>query len=199
MEHDALVKCASFIRSSVELRETFAFSSPVEVLTATKTHYYGSMLWDLNGDGANKMFNFWTTAVKLAWCSYLVQEVLACGLPSAKVEILSRYGNFFRSLRQSPSLEVAALLFMAARDIRSTTGSNLKLFEEKSGLNPWMLGSDRLKESLVSDSLTLVPEQDLWRISYLKKLLESRQQLYYGGRKDLVEEINPLIDRLCIN
>lgn len=82
MEHDAHVKRAIFIDKSVEIRESLSFASPVEILSAIKVYccsFYGSMLWDLGGDGASQVFNSWTTGVKLTWNvprgtrSYLVQ------------------------------------------------------------------------------------------------------------------------------
>ena len=57
MEMDARVKRAKFIADSVEVRESFSFASPVEVLRATKVYcsaMYGSMLWSMEiqwGDG----------------------------------------------------------------------------------------------------------------------------------------------------
>ena len=47
MDHNAKVKHAEYIDKSVEIRETFGFASPVEVLQALKTYcssFYGSML-----------------------------------------------------------------------------------------------------------------------------------------------------------
>ena len=154
MEYDAGVKKAIFIRQSVDVRQTFHFASPVEIISALKVYcssFYGCMLWDLCGEGANQIFNAWTTAVKLAWDvpratrTYLVQQVLSVGVNSAKVEILARFANFFRGLRKSPSAEVAVMANIVGRDIRSTTGSNMKLLEEASGLNPWVYDSSRLK------------------------------------------------------
>ena len=112
MDYDAVVKRATFIQQSVEIRETFGFASPVEILTALKIYcssFYGCMLWELGGDKAAQVFNAWTTAVKLTWRvprgtrTYLVQQVLAPGLSSARADILARYGGFFRGLRKSPS------------------------------------------------------------------------------------------------
>jgi hypothetical protein len=60
MEQDAKVKRATFISRSVEIRETFKFASPVEVLHAMKVYcssFYGCMLWDLAGEGATQVFN----------------------------------------------------------------------------------------------------------------------------------------------
>ena len=51
--------------------------------------------------GASQVFNSWNTAIKLAWLTprptrtYLVQQVLSVGQTSTKVNILSRYRNFF--------------------------------------------------------------------------------------------------------
>ena len=127
MDYDAVIKRATFINQSVEIRETFKFASPVEILSALKVYcssFYGCMLWDLSGEKASQVFNAWTTAVKLTWdvpCatrSYLVQQVLAPGLTSAKTDILARYGGFFRSLRKSPSVEVAVMANLAGNDIR---------------------------------------------------------------------------------
>ena len=88
MEHDAKVARARFIDQTVEVRQSFSFASPVEVLHAMQVYcssYYGSLLWDFQGYGASQFFNAWTTATKLTWgCpratrTYLVWQVLACG------------------------------------------------------------------------------------------------------------------------
>ena len=48
------------------------------------------MLWDLGSEKASQVYSAWDTAVKLAW---------SCGMPSAKTDILGRYGKFCRGLR----------------------------------------------------------------------------------------------------
>ena len=125
------------------MRQTFFFASPAEVLRALQVYcssHYGAMLWDLQGDGASQYINSWTTAIKLAWnCpratrSYLVQDVLACGYTSAKADILARYGKFFKGLRTSPCWEVTVLANLVARDVRSSTGRNIKYVGESSGI-----------------------------------------------------------------
>ena len=55
---------------SFDIRETFSFASPVEVLRAVKVFagdLHGGNLWQLRGDMANQVFNAWTTCIKLAW------------------------------------------------------------------------------------------------------------------------------------
>ena len=208
MEHDSLVKRAVFIRNSTEVREAFGFASPVEVLSALKVYcssFYGCMLWDLGGEGARQVFNSWTTAVKLAWevprgtRTYLVQRVLSSGIVSARCDILARYGNFYRSLRKSPSYEVSVMANLAGRDLRSSTGRNLKLLEEYTGINPWVFGSARLKEELLKWEMVETPDQDRWRVDYLFKLLGQRQVSHYNGDEDEEKRIAVLIDSLCVN
>ena len=208
MDHDAVVKRATFIKQSVEIRETFGFASPVEILTALKVYcssFYGSMLWDLSGDKAGHVFNAWTTAVKLAWRvprgtrSYLVQQVLAPGLSSARADILARYGGFFRGLRKSPSLEVAVMANLAGRDLRTTTGKNLLYLQETSGLDPWVFGSSRLKHEILKNEAVEPHPMDQWRVKYLRDLIEKRQVLYYMGEKEWAESVDMLVHSLCIN
>ena len=208
MEHDASVKKAIFISQSVDVRQTFHFASPVEVISALKVYcssFYGCMLWDLGGDGAAQIYNAWSTAVKLSWHvpratrTYLVQKVLSSGITSAKVDILARYANFFRGLRKSPSPEVAVMANIAGRDIRSTTGRNMKLLEEASGMDPWIFDSSRLKVELAIRETVEVPEQDRWRVKYLDKLMKEKQENHYMGEVEQVKKLSDLIDSLCIN
>ena len=70
MEQDAAVKRATFIRSSVEIREVFKFAAPAEVLKSLKIYsnsFYGSCLWDLGGEKAKQVFTAWDYTVKLVW------------------------------------------------------------------------------------------------------------------------------------
>ena len=70
MEQDAVIKRAKFINSSVEIREVFKFAAPAEVVKSLKIHsnsFYGSCLWNLDGDKAKQVYTAWNTSVKLAW------------------------------------------------------------------------------------------------------------------------------------
>ena len=140
-----------------------------------------------------------TWKVPRATRTYLVQKVLNSGITSARVDILARYSSFFRSLRKSPSYEVTVMANLAGRDLRSTTGRNLKLLEESSGLNPLEFGSARLKEELVKMEMVQTPDQDRWRVDYLSKLLGQRQVSHYNGDEDEEKRLADIIDSLCVN
>ena len=205
MDYDIRVKRAEFMSKSTEIRETFYFASPVEVLRAVKVFagdFYGANLWQLSGSMADQVFHAWNTCIKLAWQvprgthTYFLERLLDCGISHVRHDILARYVTFFKSLRNSPSVEVSILAHIVARDARTTTGSNLQLIRELCGLDPWSCSSGKVKEVL-GNRLVQVPTQDFWRLSYLGKLLEQRGESYYqmGDTSELTE----LIDSICVN
>ena len=112
---------------------------------------------------------------------------------------MARYAGFFRSLVNSPSYEVSVMAGLAGRDIRSTTGSNMRLLGDMTGLVAEKFGSARLKEELMKKELVEVPPTDQWRVRYLSSLLEQRQRHHYSGNKGAEEEMTALIDSLCVN
>ena len=208
MEYDAEIKKSIFINQSVEIRETFYFASPNEVISALKVYcssFYGCMQWNLGGAKALQVFNAWNTAVRLIWRvpratrTFLLQNVLVPGLTSARSDILSRYAGFARGLKTSASQEVCVMFNLVRRDIRSTTGNNLAIVEAASGLDPFSYGSRRLKEEISKKEIVPIPGMDRWRLPYLTNLLEQRQMLSYFGRTDEANEISKLIDSLCVN
>ena len=83
------------------------------------------------------------------------------------------YSGFFKSLRTSTSI--------VSRDIQTTTGRNIRLVEESSGLAAWNTSSGKLKEA----------------IGNLNKLLGHKQEQSYLGID--TEDISGLINSLCIN
>ena len=129
----------------------------------------------------------------------MVQQVLGAGLTSVKVDILARFAGFFAGLRKSPCYEVRVLANLPGRDIRTTTGRNLNLLRELSGLDPWVYCGARIKEELVKVEEVEVADADQWRLSYLRKLLEQRQILHYERHKAGEESMSELINSLCIN
>ena len=126
--------------------------------------------------------NAWKTGVKLVLgvhrrCrTYLVQQVLAPGVPSLQVNLLLRFRGFFRSLLTSPSPEVQVAALLAARDRRSSVGSNLALLAEETGLDPWICSWAHLRAGLLQAEVVPIPVEDLWRIPYVWRLLEERLQ-----------------------
>ena len=60
----------TFIRTTIEVREQLSFALPRQIMQAIQllcTDAYGSMLWDLSSDEAEKYFKCWNTCVKLTY------------------------------------------------------------------------------------------------------------------------------------
>ena len=75
---------------------------------------------------------------------------------------------------------------LVSRDIRTTTGSNLKLLEEAVG-------------HCSSMEMVDVVEADKWRIPLLDKLLCQWQEWSYLGEEAEMTRTSNLIHSLCIN
>ena len=112
---------------------------------------------------------------------------------------MARYSKFFQGLRSSPSLEVVTLVNLVSRDIRSCTGSNIRFITEQSGKDPWVESSSIIRSGLREKEAVHVQDQDKWRVSYLGLLLAQRQSWKYMGAEDEEEEVQNLVDSLCIN
>jgi hypothetical protein len=207
MDHDAVIKRAQFIEKSVEVRTMFEWASPTEVLQALKTYcssFYGAMLWDLGGTCASHVYTAWDLAVKLAWgCprgtrTFLLQQVLSCGMTSARTDILGRYGKFFSGLRTSVSMEVRVLSNLVSRDMQSTTAKNLMFVTQASSCDPWEASPYKLREGLIGSELVAVERQDGWRIEYLISLLKQYQDARHLVFDEKMENLQALIDSLAI-
>ena len=146
MELDAKIKRADFIDKTVNIRETFSFALPAQVIQAIDKYcgdHYGGMLWSFDGQGAGQYFRCWHRCIKLIWdvplpChNYFVDNLLALGFLPTRYKFLSRYVRFFQRLLKSSSPEVALLANIAGRDKSSTSGRNLSQIGSETGLNPW--------------------------------------------------------------
>ena len=157
------------------------------------------------GEAADQYFNSWSTAVKLAWeCprgtrTYLLQQVLACGGSSAKLDIMARYTRFFQGLHRNSSREVSVLANLIARDLRSVTGRNLNLINEMSRCNVRSDSLAKVKAALLETEIVDIADEDKWRVIYLNKLLNQRQEWHYLGEEHEKEQVQKLIDSLCVN
>ena len=130
---------------TVRTREFFGFAHPIEIINATDKYccsHYGSNLWGLRSDAAEMLYSSWRTNVKLSWniprnChSYFINALLAPHTVSPKISLMYRFHKFFHSLLISPSSEVQFLARLAARDLRTNTGSNLAYLRDETGLDP---------------------------------------------------------------
>ena len=139
---DMRCKSGAIISKSKVIRDSFDFAPPNQILQAVRTYcfdLYGAMTWSLYSEKAKQVFNTWSTCVKLAWGvprgthTYLVDNLLSSGIPSMRSSVLARYCRFVNSARTSQIMEVRIGANIAAADVRSPAGKNLKNIGRKQG------------------------------------------------------------------
>ena len=203
MEEDMRCKRGAFISKSTEVRESFDFAQPNQILQAVRTYcfdMYGAMTWSLYSDKAKQVFNTWSTCVKLAWGvprgthTYLVDNLLCSGIPSIRSSVLARYCKFVNSARTSPSLEVRVVANISAADVRSPTGRNLRNMEKEAGMSLTEENMWKMRRVLL-ELRSPVPSQDRWRLGCLRKFLTEKYRLLAQDQD--TEAVELLIDSLC--
>ena len=208
MSQDCVEKRAAFIDSSVKVKESFHFAHPMEKISAVQkynTSFYDSSLWRLRSQEVEGIYASWRTHIKLSWdlprnChSFFIPHVLAPHVWSVKTSVLSKFHNFFLGLLNCDAYEVSVMARLAARDIRSNLGSNVRLLQEETGLDPWVTTPQEMKSKLRELSIPEIPEEDQWRIGYLTKLLNAKQQAYFEYNKEEEQYISNLIASLVVN
>ena len=125
MTHDARIRRAEYIDRTTDIRNTFNFADPVQVLSAVDKYcgdHYGTMLYNLYDDTSGLYFRCWGTCVKLCWNvprsthRYFVSHLLGQGFVSTRTKLLARYVKFFRGLIRSKIPEVVTVANMVSRD-----------------------------------------------------------------------------------
>ena len=126
-----------------------------------------------------------------------IHQVLSCGYTTARTDILTRFIKFFQGLLVAPSHEVRTVAMLVARDLRTTTAKNLNLVRRETDMDPWRVNPSDIKLQLCMKELVCVAPEDEWRVAYLAKLLEHRQELKYNAMED--SQTDNLIQSLCDN
>ena len=202
MDHDCKCKRARFIDSSTSIRETFKFAKKEQLLNAVQIYcsdYYGSMLWNLYGEEAAKFFRCWNTCTKLCWDLprstpvYFVDNLLSCGIPSIRQQVLTRYVKFYRSLRSSPSKEVSVVARIVGSDASTNTGRNILNITLETQLNPRTSPMSQFYDVL-HRPMDLPPGFS-WRINLLQKYVKIRESQQLAC--DDTTYIDTLIESLC--
>ena len=198
---DCRIKRASFIENSVQLRETFKFAYPAQVLKAIQINccdFYGSMLWNLFDKNSQQLYNSWNTCVKLVWeiprnTHTLFVKPLACSLPSIRVQILGRYTKFYNSLLTSKSKEVAVVSRLVGRNAQTVTGLNLLNIRKET--NQTQYSNARQVRKALYDMYFDTQSDDEWKTVLLFKYLRLRNEL--RSKMEETSYIDDLINSLC--
>ena len=107
---------------------------------------------------------------------------------TVKKDIIGRFLGFYKGPLASPSTEVNIIARLVVKDSMTTNAKNLRLVErETGGLG---LGSSihAVKKEL-QQKATVAHDRDIWRIPYLRKLLEQRDRLVCNGEGEESDEL----------
>ena len=135
--------------------------------------------------------------MKLTWgCprqtkTFLLQNVLSREISSARTDILGRYPKFFLSLKRSACYEVRILANWTARDIRTTTGKNLKAVRVASGLDPEWSSFSEVRSAIARREMVEVHAEDMWKL--LGRVHETKHMAMLEEQKELQELIDSLV------
>ena len=121
--------------------------------------------------------------------TYLVDNFLAGGLPSLRSSVLACYGKFFDGVKNSAALEIRVVAGMAADDVRSTTGHNLRNIWKETDHDPRDV-PNKVREVILGYRCP-VPVLDTWRIPCLQKFMAERHRLEVLGEE--TSEVDALI------
>ena len=197
MCHDILNKRGEFISNVHSLRQELGDQEPDVFMKLVNIYYssmYGSNVWDLYSDTANKLYISWNVLIRntfnlpFATHRYVLQEI--SNIPHIRTCLLKRFVKFYFQLKNCSKPEVRNLLESQQFDFRSSFGRNCRYL------------CNELKVSNMEDINVLnicmpikTPVNEMWRVNFLKELLAIRGGNFAVGLD--IEEVNHLIDFTC--
>ena len=180
LESDMNMKKARYVSRNIELNQEFHFSTSETKMTINDVYnssWYGSVLYNLYGNEAVKLESSYNRSIK-------IMMDLPFGTHRGLIEPLSgrrhlrktlakRFLVMINQIRSSKKQILKTILFEIERDVRSTTGQNLRALMQESDKSD-------ISEIQLSDIETLpyfqLADDEEWRTEMLQHLLEERQQ-----------------------
>ena len=144
-EVDCNMRRGAYIGETIELLNIFKSAHPLQKLAAVQTYacsFYGSNLFDLYGQAANKLYKAWQVTVRDAWGvsrqtrTYIVDHLLCGHFPQIRQLMLRKYCKFVKGLVISSNPIISALSYWGVRTRLSKTGTNVANIEEEYKVNP---------------------------------------------------------------
>ena len=195
----------SFMGKSSDIRDNLYFADPHQRVQAIQLYCcdgYGSMLWNLRSDYAERYFKAWNIQVRLAWRipqethTYLVESYFAAGQASLRSQIHGRYQKFIQKLMKSPSKEIRFLCNVLVNDPRSTIGQNVWYLNRITNSDILRTSSTDFKKLLPVNNL---PENEVYRVRLLTTLLQVRDSKQFEQFNLTKKQTSDLIESLCIS
>ena len=114
------------------------------------------------------------------------------GVPHFSRILVRRYLSFIEKIKKSSKVALNQLLEMVMRDVRMTTGANLRFIMIQTGLNR----VEDLKAGKVDFEDHKIEKTDEWKIGFVKELVNVKQEeLNVAGM--VYEELDEILEYLC--
>ena len=144
----------------------------MKLVSVFLTSFYGSNLWDLFGDSAERLYSSWNIMVRYCFDiprtshRYLIEPI--SGTTHLKVKLIKRFNQFYKTLFTCDRPNLKYLANRQKSDYRSVFGRNVRNICQESQV-------EVIPEVDISNvAYVSVPIEEKWRIPLVKELLEIR-------------------------
>ena len=177
---DLLQRRGEFISNIYALEQEMGDQNPIVFISLVCIYlnsFYGSNLWDLYNEAANKLYASWNVMVRktfklpFATHRYILYEL--SNKPHIRISLLKRFVKFYDKIKCCKKFEVRHLFNCQKADPRSVFGRNcINLCLEFKVCSVEEINIDCLKMPIGTS------ENDAWRVQFLKELLSIRDNFF---------------------
>ena len=173
---DIRTKKGIFIQNAMELNQEFFGQTTDERYRLNllyNSHFSGSNIWRFESKEAQQLISSWNKNIKLIydlpWATHrwIIESITGNNL---KCILFSRFVKFIDGIHRSNKPSIKFLYKLAASDVRSVTGSNLRSILVNTGLH--VVPNTNQAASLRKATLYSVPVAQEWKIPLIHSLLE---------------------------
>ena len=201
-QEDMRTKRARYISKNVEINQEFHFaaaSTRIQVNRIWNTHFSGSPLWNLFSPGAESIVGSYNRSIKcmlklpLATHRYLLEPL--SGEKPAMAILADRFLTFMDKIDKTDKVAIKMLKREAMKDVRSTTGANIRGIMLMSGeTNIQKVNRDSLNKV----EFYKVKNEDKWKVNIAADLLNCREGITeIEGYKQ--EEMGAVLNSICVS
>ena len=136
------------------------------------TSFYGSNLWDLYEDSAEKLYKSWNISIRYFFDiprtthRYLLESI--SGTSHLKQKLVKRFIQFYGTMSSCDKPHLKYLMYLQKSDYRSVFGRNVRNICKEAG-------AEEISEVSANDiRYATIPQDQEWRCVLIKELLELR-------------------------
>ena len=132
-DHDLMKKRGQFIGKLYAMRQQLGNIDPLvytKLVSIYLTSFYGSPLWDLSSESANRLYSSWNIMTRITYDipresrTFLIEPISET--THVKQKLLKRFLKFHKTLGESDKPHLKFLKNLQETDLRSTFGRNTR-------------------------------------------------------------------------